>query len=209
MAAIVVLFILFAALAMAARTPGLLTVDEHVTHELQEHPSGPLDYVAFLFTTMGNAITMSLVCGVTALKLARSGQRRTALFVMATLLGLPLNMLLKVIIHRPRPTPELVRALFVEPGDSFPSGHAMASIIVYGFLAYLAWSHIADHAKRLRVTLSLAVLIFAIGCSRIYVGVHWFSDVAGAWLFGLGCLSALAQLHSGRSGQEPARPNAP
>ncbi len=182
---VAVLFVLFFALSVLARSPGLLHFDTAITREIQEGQSTPMDFLAYFFTTLGNGLTMTVLCIGAAFVLNRAGRRKAAWFSVLTLLGLPLNMLLKLIVHRPRPSSDLVRILFPEPGLSFPSGHAMGSVIVYGFLAYLAWSYIGDPGRRKFWTTVLALTPIGISLSRIYIGVHWFSDIIGAWLFGL------------------------
>lgn len=193
---IVLLLALFVPLAIMARSPGLLHLDAEVTQEIQEGHSNPLDFLAYFFTFLGNAMTMTVLCIGSAVVLARSGRPRAAWFSLLTLLGLPLNVLLKLMINRPRPTADLVRILFPEPGDSsFPSGHAMGSVIVYGFLAYLTWTFLTDQPRRRFWTVVLALTPVGISLSRIYIGVHWFSDVIGAWMFGLVVLLIFAELY--------------
>ncbi len=189
------LFVLFFALAVAARTPSLLHFDTAITREIQEGHTTPLDFLAYFFTTLGNGITMTLLCIGAAVVLYKAGRPKASWFSILTLLGLPLNLLLKLIVHRPRPSSDLVRILLPEPGLSFPSGHAMGSVIVYGFLAYLAWSYIGDPGRRRFWTAVLALAPIGISLSRIYIGVHWFSDVIGAWLFGLIVLFIFVDLY--------------
>lgn len=204
LALIVLLLALFCTLAYVARTPSLLHFDTAITREVQEGHSDARDFLAYFFTTLGNGAFMTALCIAAAYVLKRTGRPRAALFSLLTLLGLPLNMLLKLIVHRPRPTANLVRILFPEPGDSFPSGHAMGSVIVYGFLAYLAWTYIIDPARRRFWTAVLALTPIAISFTRIYLGVHWFSDIIGAWIFGLIVLLIFADLYHIAGVQERA-----
>ena len=199
-----ILLVLFCGLAFFARTPGLLHYDTAITREVQEGHTDVRDYVAFFFTTLGNGAFMTLLCIGAAAVLKRYGRPKAALFSLLTLLGLPLNMLLKLIVHRPRPTASLIRILFPEPGDSFPPGHAMGSVIVYGFLAFLAWTYIRDLPRRRFWTAVLALTPIGISFSRIYIGVHWFSDIIGAWIFGMIVLLFLADLYHIAGAQERA-----
>ena len=125
----------------------------------------------------------------------RAGQKHAAFFSLLTLVGLPLNFLLKLLVHRPRPSQDLVRVVFAAQGSSFPSGHAMGSVLVYGFFAYMAWTCLADGLRRCFWTVLLVTLPICISLSRIYLGVHWFSDVLGAWFFGLIVLFLLVDLY--------------
>ena len=85
-----------------------------------------------------------------------------------------LNIILKNIVQRPRP--EGYR-LIEEVGFSFPSGHSMVSVAFYGFIAYLIWKKVEN--KKLKYILCGLLVMFAvlIGFSRIYLGVHYASDV--------------------------------
>ena len=85
-----------------------------------------------------------------------------------------MNLLLKNIFVRPRPS-EL--RLIEETGYSFPSGHAMASTAVYGLLLYIVFREVKNKKIRNIACILLAILIFTIDMSRIYVGVHYASDV--------------------------------
>lgn len=87
-----------------------------------------------------------------------------------------LNLALKNFFLRPRPN---AFRLIEERGYSFPSGHAMASTAVYGLLIYIAYKKIEDKRIRNTICILLALLIVFIDISRIYVGVHYASDVIG------------------------------
>lgn len=88
--------------------------------------------------------------------------------------------LLKISFERSRPMGE---ALTVAAGYSFPSGHAMVSLAFYGFLAFLLLNHSRDKRTR-RAAAGLYILVLFIGFSRIYLNVHYTSDVLAGFLFG-------------------------
>lgn len=119
-----------------------------------------------------------------------------------------LDGLLKLAIQRPRP-PTTAAALV--HSWSFPSGHAMGSLIGYGMLAYLLVS-LWRHRRRVQVAIlaGAAALILAIGVSRLYLGVHYFSDVVGGYAAGVlwlsTCVSGLevARRWKGRAPAGPA-----
>lgn len=96
-----------------------------------------------------------------------------------------INQILKFIFTRPRPFEWM---LIEESGYSFPSGHAMVSMGFYGMLIFLTWqTNISKHAKRIW-TVILSLLIVLIGISRIYLGVHYASDIAAGFTLSLSYL---------------------
>lgn len=102
---------------------------------------------------------------------------------LAVVVGL--NQFLKYIIQRPRP--EEYR-LIEESGYSFPSGHSMVSMAFYGYLIYLIYRHIKNQYLKWTLIISLGILICLIGISRIYLGVHYTSDVLAGFLMALSYL---------------------
>lgn len=100
-----------------------------------------------------------------------------------------LNLVLKALFARPRPIFD--HPLLVESTYSFPSGHAMGSLVAYGILAYFAVLAAGSWKGRVAVVFAAALLIFLIGLSRMYLGVHYFSDVAAGYAAGGLWLSAL------------------
>jgi len=86
----------------------------------------------------------------------------------------------KIWLYRARP----LSAVFLESGFSFPSGHATAAIAFYGFLAYVLIKVLKERYKCL-IIISAVLLAFLIGLSRLYLGVHYFSDVITGYLVGL------------------------
>lgn len=96
---------------------------------------------------------------------------------------------LKLTIHRPRPV--YAAALIHNSSWSFPSGHAMGSLVGYGMLAYVLMLLARGKRDTQRwIAIGAAALILAIGLSRLYLGVHYFSDVVGGYAAGLLLLSA-------------------
>ena len=96
-----------------------------------------------------------------------------------------LNQLLKRILQRPRPTEYRI---IEETGYSFPSGHSMISMAFYGYLIYLIYKYVGNkYVKWILISL-LSILICMIGVSRIYLGVHYTSDVLGGFLISVSYL---------------------
>ena len=96
-----------------------------------------------------------------------------------------LNQLLKGILQRPRPTEYRI---IEETGYSFPSGHSMISMAFYGYLIYLIYKYVKNKYIKWTSIVVLSLLICTIGISRIYLGVHYTSDVLGGFLISISYL---------------------
>ena len=96
-----------------------------------------------------------------------------------------LNKILKHIVQRPRPTEHRI---IDEAGYSFPSGHSMVSAAFYGFLIYLIYKNVKNKYLKWGLITILSLLILLIGTSRIYLGVHYTSDVLAGFLVAISYL---------------------
>lgn len=161
--------------------------DEPVTRFLMDLQSPGLDGIVKALSTLGGLTIVSLVA-VLLLLVVWHECRSLALVLLAASLARPLlEWSLKALIDRPRP--DLDR---IVPGNgpSFPSGHVMAAIAIWGLLPpVIAVVSGRRAAWWWSVGISAAVIV-VVGFSRVYLGVHWMSDVIGALL--LGCLYLLA-----------------
>jgi len=92
------------------------------------------------------------------------------------------SLLLKIIIARPRPVDNNI---INEIGYSFPSSHSMVSLAVYGFLIYYIYKYLKNRNTKWLLIILLSLLILLIGFSRIYLGVHYASDVLGGYLLSM------------------------
>ncbi len=113
-----------------------------------------------------------------------AGFRMESLFTLSTWSGDMLTGLIKAGVIRPRPTRDLVRVVSDLGEASFPSGHVVHYVTFYGFLFYLVFIHLKQRWFRTALLTLLAGVIILVGPSRIYMGHHWPSDVAGAYLVG-------------------------
>ncbi|HLL80517.1 MAG TPA: phosphatase PAP2 family protein [Ktedonobacteraceae bacterium] len=190
---LIALSLLFALLASVVHSVWLLHWDEATTRALQRFRSPWLDGVIEGITFFGSAPFLIALAVLMMARWYRAGQPLAARFCLLSLLGLPLNWLLKLPFDRARPSNHLVQVVLEATGLSFPSGHAMASTVVYGFLAFLLWTNAPASKRRAYGVMFLALMPLCIGMSRIYLGDHWFSDVIGGWVAGLFCLILLVE----------------
>lgn len=132
-----------------------------------------------LFSVIGSPYSLIAVTAIAAYLLYPGPDAMAP--PLALIGGATLESLLKVIFQRPRPDyPHLVRAL----GFSFPSGHATVSAAVFATMAYLAYSRMRPGKARLLVLLAALALILMVGISRVYLGVHYPSDVLAGFAVG-------------------------
>jgi len=128
--------------------------------------------IAKLITNFGGALVL---IGTTIILVISIKNRRIGLSIMANLgIVTGLNIVLKQIVQRPRPTEYRI---VNETGYSFPSGHSMVSMAFYGFLVYLIYKYVKNQYLKIGLITFLSILIISIGISRIYLGVHYTSDV--------------------------------
>ena len=102
-----------------------------------------------------------------------------------------LNFVLKLVFARERP---IDINIITESGYSFPSGHSMVSAGMYGFLAYNLWKSKIKNGCKVIGCIGLVILTFLIGLSRIYLGVHYASDVIGGFVLGIAYLVLFIQI---------------
>jgi undecaprenyl-diphosphatase len=163
-----------APILLALRVPGHLDV-----------PVGPvwLRQSAIDISALGGFTLMWLFggSGIAALVLVR--RRAEAAWIAASLIGASLiSTALKDVIHRPRPA--VVPHLVWVNNASFPSGHALISAATYLTIALMLAGLVHARAARAAIVAFFSLIVVLIGCSRVYLGVHWPSDVLGGWCFG-------------------------
>jgi undecaprenyl-diphosphatase len=142
-------------------------------------------------TFFGSAACVFGLAAVVSLALYRRRRRLEAVLVALVVVGAEvLNVILKLTFHRPRPEFALVHL----DTYSFPSGHAMMSTALYGTLAYLAWGRVRTPRRQALLILGAAVFVGSICFSRLYLGVHYLSDVLAGVAGGVFWLAASVAL---------------
>jgi len=115
--------------------------------------------------------------------------------LMAAVFSTAINVLVKDLVQRARPTTGMVNVIATLNSYSFPSGHVMFYLGFFGFVWFLAFSLLKPSLKRGLLLVFFGGLIVLIGASRIYLGQHWASDVLGAYLLGTLTLAVTIQLY--------------
>lgn len=157
-----------------------LVFDSSIYETLMGFRCSFLDILFKTITWFGNPMT---IIGLIVIFIAIFRNKDSLLLTISALDSVIVNSIIKHIVKRDRPN---ILRLVSESGYSFPSGHAMISVCVYGFLFYLAMVRIKNKYLRWVSCFVLGFLILGIGISRIYVGVHYASDIiAGYALAGI------------------------
>lgn len=176
------LALLFVVLAVLAAFYDRFPADERIAHATQgiDVPAlgGFLAFVNFL----GDAwIATALVLALTvAFGLVRAGSEAVLVFLAFVPQGV--NVVLKGLVERPRPSPELVEVTSHASGFSFPSGHTAITVGLFGLLFFLLPAVFPWRPLRWTLQAGCVLIVLAAGPARVYVGVHWPSDVLGGYL---------------------------
>ena len=191
----------FSELAQRVRRGTTQPFDDAVMHWIGSHQSPIVQSAMLEVTALGTGTVVAMIVFVAGLFLWLNQHKHSAiLLIVATLGGMILDNLLKIGFDRPRP--QIFKWGTYAVSSSFPSGHAMSSVIVYGTVAYLA-ARLQRNVRSRVATMTLAALIILLICSsRLYLGVHFPSDVLAGLTIGLAwaafCMAVLeaAQLYA-------------
>ncbi len=192
--------------ALKEGSPVVRSIDVAVSDWFRAHRTDGETLIFRGLTGAGSAPAAALAVVAASVLLARSGRFRWAAYLALTAAGgAVLNQLLK--LHYARQRPDLGTALAGADGYSFPSGHAMEAAVVCGALGYLAARSSRTWRTKSAAFAALATLALGIGVSRLYLGVHWASDVAAGFAAGALWLAAattgyevVRQVRIGRTG---------
>lgn len=180
----------FAALLAAVAMGGTTNLDEGLLRALRNpqdlsDPLGPrwLEETVRDVSALGSTFVLTFAVLVVAGFLwIVDAPQKAAFLIVAVSLGTLLNRLLKLAVARPRP--DIVEHATYVSNESFPSGHTSNSAIVYLVLGMMLARFEASYAAKVFVFGVCAVLTLMIGLSRIYLGVHWPTDVLAGWALG-------------------------
>lgn len=176
----ILLLFSFCSIAILVKAQKLSVFDLAAIHFIQGFESKQLTSVMKFFTQLGSFSSVMMIFLLVLVILGLYKSKVKMLIFGVVVLGTPLiNEMLKLAFQRSRPH---LHRLIEIGGYSFPSGHSMNAASVYGVLVYLLWKHVPGKVGR-TVLLSISCLfILMIGVSRIYLGVHYPSDVIAGYL---------------------------
>ena len=141
-----------------------------------------ITYFFKIITFLCSIKFIALMCIISILLTLIKKDKSYLLIILVTLGSSVVNLIIKSIIRRDRP--DKINWLITESNFSFPSGHSMMATVFYGFLIYLLYKSNLNKNVKIIVLIMMSFLILLIGISRIYLGVHYTSDVIGGFLWG-------------------------
>jgi membrane-associated phospholipid phosphatase len=171
-------------------------IDREFSEEIQEHQNSLLDVLMKGISYPGYMPYAPIMVVLTAFLFYVSKYKREALFLLLTMLSGLVSTIIKLLIDRPRPAEPFVKILTKTSQQSFPSGHVLFYVLLFGFLS-LMLLEIKRIPKYIRIPVSVIslVLIFTIPYSRVYLGAHWFTDVTAGFFLGVICLYVLSEVY--------------
>jgi membrane-associated phospholipid phosphatase len=185
---VVLAVIAMAALAFAAHSVRYFDIDLSAARALQSIHAGAFDSAMRLVGAPGYPPQVYVEIVVLLVILWAVKLKWEALMEVFATVGIgAVGLIVKILVDRPRPTPDLINVVTaLDNGkQSFPAGHVESYVAILGFLWYLSYTLLPRNSVRRLVELIVfGVMIALIGVSRVYVGEHWLSDVVGGYLLG-------------------------
>ena len=187
--------LVFLVLAVLLRRAAGSQVDLAVSTGVQRLNHPAIEWAMVAISAPGFSPVNWMIVPAAALGFWLAGFRREALFIVATAGAGVISGLAKALVERPRPGEGAVRVLGQLLDYSYPSGHVVGYVSLYGFLFFLVYVLFKRSVWRTAVLSLLGALVGLIGVSRIYLGHHWASDVLGGYALGAAYLLILIQLY--------------
>jgi membrane-associated phospholipid phosphatase len=182
LAGVVAWFFLELLIEVASGSP-ITGADRRIINLVATLRTPGLDRIMLFVTFLGNGQTIIVVAAGAILIALLARRYERAVLILLSLVGSSLFFsVIKLLVGRPRPPLEDAR--IVQGGFSFPSGHAAVSATFYGTIAYILIRQVSSEVFKIIVGLIAALLVLAIGLSRVYLGVHYPSDVVAGWIAG-------------------------
>jgi membrane-associated phospholipid phosphatase len=194
--ALVVVIVAFAVLTFLVKTMPFIAIDLQITRAIQLINFPSFAVLMSLVSWPGFGPQDLIISGLIILLIFGFGLRWEAITALiAALFTTGIDLLVKDLVQRPRPTPNLVNVFAKLPSYSFPSGHVMFYLGFFGFIWFLAFTLLKPSLKRSLLLVFFGILIVLVGVSRVYLGEHWASDVLGSYLLGSLTLVAIIQFY--------------
>ena len=193
---LILVAVAFGVLTFLVKTMPFFAIDLQITKTVQLVNFPTFVLLMSLISWPGFSPQAVIIAGAIILLIFGFGLHWEAVMAfLALVFSTAINVLVKDLIQRPRPLPDLVNVYATITGYSFPSGHVMYYLGFFGFIWFLAFSLLKPSLKRGLLLVFFGALVVLVGLSRIYLGEHWASDVIGSYLLGTLTLVAIIQLY--------------
>lgn len=157
---------------------GIFEFDDGIYNLVTHSTNTFLDNMYHVFTFLGSTIFIIGAClAIFIVSIVMKKKEMGFVIVGSVAISTIVNNVIKLIFRRPRPE---VRRLVVEKSFSFPSGHTMAAVTLYGILIFFVMRSKMNKKARIAISIVLGLLPICVAISRIYLGAHFASDVTGA-----------------------------
>lgn len=173
---LIIALVLFGIIVYCLNVGKIHAFDNYIYNVISKTISPVLTTIAIIITNIGGTIGVAIVTLLLMIFMKNRNHKKYILINLAIILLS--NQALKYLFVRERPN---INRLVEVTGFSFPSGHSMVNAAFYGFLVYLAYKYIENKRTRNIIIALLLLLILLIGLSRVYLGVHYASDVVGGF----------------------------
>ncbi len=180
--------LVFIGVAVGVQTGYLDGFDDAVRYRVYSMRSDKLT-VFWRFITHSGDRYVVIILGIILLLIKSLREKYGVKFALAALSSTALYQIMKYIFQRPRP--DLTLRLIEQGGYSFPSGHSMNCLVSYGILISLLLRYCENRRLAKLLSFGLGLLTILIGFSRVYVGVHYPTDIIGGWSLGIAVLVAM------------------
>jgi len=186
----------FAVLTFLVKTMPSFAIDLQITTAIQQINFPFFTSLMSLISWPGFSPQSMIITGLIIVLIYSFGLHWEAVMALfAALFSTGVNLLVKDLVQRPRPTSGAVNVIATLNSYSFPSGHVMFYLGFFGFIGFLTFSLLKPSLKRSLLLVFVGTLVTLIGVSRIDLGQHWASDVLGAYLLGSLTLAVIIQFY--------------
>jgi membrane-associated phospholipid phosphatase len=193
---LVLIAIAFGALTFLVKTTPSFAIDLQITRAIQSINFPSFALLMGMVSWAGFSPQVTIITAIIILLIYGLGLRWEAVMALiAAIFSTAINLLVKDLVQRPRPTAAAVSVIDILKSYSFPSGHVMYYLGFLGFIGFLVFSLLKPSIKRSLLLVLIGIPIVLIGISRIYLGQHWASDVLGSYLLGSLTLVATIQFY--------------
>ena len=180
-------FITFVIIAISVSLGLTQNIDQEIYMLVKNMHNQKLTQVLKIITNLGGIPSLSIIMFILVITLIICKKEKLGIAIMLNLLISSLSyIILKNIFQRSRP--EMVQSLISEVGYSFPSGHSCNNMAFYGLIIYLVCENVKNKKLRNLLCIGLGIIPILIGFSRIYLGVHYFTDVIAGFCLGIMCI---------------------